>query len=194
MDFAAVTRLRCGMASDDQKASDRGFVVRPAQPEWGTDDDTSLHVVLVCPEIPGNTGSIGRLCAGANIWLHLVRPLGFELDNRYLKRAGLDYWPHVKLCVHETFDDVLATFPRDRVYLFTKKARRSYTDAKYTNGSVLVFGRETRGLDEDLLHRLDDRTVTIPITGKIRSLNLANAASIAVYEALRQLDFGPLSE
>lgn len=170
----------------------RGFIVRDPDPDWGTDADTALHVVLVAPEIPGNTGSIGRLCAGANIWLHLVRPLAFELDNRYLKRAGLDYWPHVKLCVHDSFDEIETTFGRDRIWLFTKRADHNYTDVAYRPGSVLVFGRETRGLDEELLERYPERCVRIPITDKIRSLNLANACSIAVYEALRQLDFAPL--
>lgn len=173
--------------------SPRGFVVRERDPRWGTNDDASLHVVLVAPEIPGNTGSIGRLCAGANIWLHLVRPLGFELDNRYLKRAGLDYWPHVKLHVHDHFSDITATFPRERLFLFTKKSSHRYTDVHYAKGSVLVFGRETRGLDEALLDGYADRTVGIPTTDKIRSLNLANACSIGVYEALRQLEFRPLT-
>jgi len=170
----------------------RGFVIRDPDPVWGTVDDDALHVVLVAPEIPGNTGSIGRLCAGANLWLHLVRPLGFELDNRYLKRAGLDYWPHVNLCVHDSFEAIKQTFGRDRLWLFSKKADRLYTDATYLPGAVLVFGRETRGLDETLLDHYADRCVRIPITDKIRSLNLANACSIAVYEALRQLDYAPI--
>lgn len=170
----------------------RGFVVRDPDPSFGTASDEALHVVLVYPEIPGNTGSIGRLCAGTNIWLHLVRPLGFELDNRYLKRAGLDYWPHVKLCVHDDFHAIARTFPRERLHLFSKKGARVHSDVRYEPGSVLVFGRETTGLPPELLEAYADRTVRIPITDKIRSINLANACSVAVYEALRQLDYAPL--
>lgn len=172
----------------------RGFIVRDPDPSWGTDDDRALHVVLVEPEIPGNTGNIGRLCAGANIWLHLVRPLGFELDNRYLKRAGLDYWPHVKLIVHDDFEAITDTFPRQRIHLLSKKATASYSDASFTEGSVLVFGRETRGLDEGLMGEFADRTFRIPTTDKVRSLNLSNACAIVVYEALRQLAWTPLSD
>lgn len=180
--------------SDNDNVIDeaRGFVVRAPDHVWGTADDDALHIVLVHPEIPGNTGSIGRLCAGTNIWLHLVRPLGFELENRYLKRAGLDYWPHVKLCVHETFADVAATFPRDRMFFFTKKATQSYTDVRYEPGTVLLFGCETKGLPDEMLADFEDRLVRIPTTDNIRSINLANAASVAAYEALRQLDFAPL--
>lgn len=170
----------------------RGFVIRDPDPSFGTLEDDALHVVLVHPEIPGNTGSIGRLCAGTNIWLHLVRPLAFELDNRYLKRAGLDYWPHVKLCVHDDFAVIERTFPRDRLYFFSKKATHIHSEVRYEPGSVLIFGRETTGLPDELLETYADRAVRIPITDKIRSINLANACSVAVYEALRQLDYRPL--
>jgi tRNA (cytidine/uridine-2'-O-)-methyltransferase len=170
----------------------KGFVIQPADPTWGTAEDRSLHVVLVSPEIPGNTGNIGRLCAGANIWLHLVRPLGFELDNRYLKRAGLDYWPHVRLCVHDSFQEIETTFPRDRIFVFSKKASRLYTDVDYREGAVLVFGRETKGLGDDFLERWNDRSLRIPITEHVRSLNLSNAVAVAVYESMRQLAWTPL--
>lgn len=170
----------------------RGFVVREVDPAFGTAQDDALHIVLVHPEIPGNTGSIGRLCAGTNVWLHLVEPLGFALDNRYLKRAGLDYWPHVRLCVHRDFDAVRAIFGRERMFFFSKKASVRHTDCTFVPGSVLIFGCETRGLSDELLAEYDDRAVTIATTNNIRSLNLANAASVAVYEALRQLDYAPL--
>jgi tRNA (cytidine/uridine-2'-O-)-methyltransferase len=149
--------------------------------------------MLVNPEIPGNTGNIGRLCAGANVWLHLVEPLGFELDNRYLRRAGLDYWPHVRLTVHPDLDTALAPFPRDRVHVFTAKATHRYDDVSYTPGSVLVFGRETKGLDADVREAWADRTRKIPITDKVRSLNLSNACAIALYEAMRQNAWTPLN-
>ncbi|MFU8806904.1 MAG: tRNA (cytidine(34)-2'-O)-methyltransferase, partial [Bradymonadaceae bacterium] len=135
---------------------------------------------------------VGRLSAGANIWLHLVEPLGFELDDRYLKRAGLDYWPHVKLCVHPRFEAIEAIFPRERLHFLTKKTERIYTDVVFEPGAVLVFGRETRGLDEELLERYAERTLRIPTTDKVRSLNLSNACAVVVYEALRQLEWAPL--
>ncbi len=162
------------------------------RPWWGTEADEDLHVMLVCPEIPGNTGNIGRLCAGANMWLHLVRPLGFELDNRYLKRAGLDYWSHIRLCVHDELESALAPFPEDRLYFFTKKTDRRYTEANYQPGSVLVFGRETKGLDEEVRHRFDHRCYSIPISEHVRSLNLSNACAVATYEAMRQLAWTPI--
>lgn len=168
------------------------FVLQDPQPYWGTEEDRGLHIVLHEPEIPGNTGNVGRLAAGTNIWLHLVEPLGFELDDRYLKRAGLDYWPNVKLCVHPNFAAIEAIFPRERLYFLTKKARHVYTEVSMTPGTVLVFGRETRGLDDDILERYADRTLRIPTTDKVRSLNLSNACAIVVYEAMRQLDWTPL--
>jgi tRNA (cytidine/uridine-2'-O-)-methyltransferase len=170
-----------------------GFAVQPVQPVWGTPEDQDVHIVLHEPEIPGNTGSIGRLCAGTNLWLHLVEPLGFKLEDRYLKRAGLDYWPNVKLCVHKDFAAIEAIFPRERMHLFTTRTRRRYTDAVYVPGSVLVFGKETAGLPASIVEAYEDRLVTIPmVPGSIRSLNLANACSIAAYEALRQLSFAPI--
>jgi tRNA (cytidine/uridine-2'-O-)-methyltransferase len=169
------------------------FVIQPPQPEWGTEADRCLHIALVEPEIPGNTGNIGRLCAGTNIWLHLVEPLGFSLDDRYLKRAGLDYWPNVKLCVHPNFHALETIFSRDKMYFLTKKATHVYTEVSFEPGSVLVFGRETRGLDDDVLERFADRTLRIPTTDKVRSLNLSNACAIVVYEAMRQLEWAPLT-
>lgn len=169
-----------------------GFQIQPPQPQWGTAQDGALHVVLVQPEIPGNTGNIGRLCAGTNVWMHLVRPLGFELDNRYLKRAGLDYWPHVNLCVHESFEAVEAIFPRERMHFFSTHASKSYSDVAYTPGSVLLFGRETSGFDQHIHEAYEDRFVLIPRTEKVRSLNLSNACAIATYEAMRQLDWAPM--
>lgn len=169
-----------------------GFVIREAEPWWGTVEDESLHLVLVEPEIPGNTGNIARMCAGADIWLHLVRPLGFELDNRHLERAGLDYWPHVKLCVHDSFSRVEQIFPRDRLHLMTKKAERLYTRIEAEPGGVFVFGRESTGLDRSLLARYDDRTYRIPIVEEVRSMNLSNACAVVTYEALRQLEWSPL--
>nr|WP_239497540.1 tRNA (cytidine(34)-2'-O)-methyltransferase [Bradymonas sediminis] len=168
-----------------------GFVIQQPQARWGTPADTDLHIVLFQPEIPGNTGNIGRLCAGTDVWLHLVRPLGFELDNKRLRRAGLDYWPNVKLCVHDHFDEIEQIFGRERLWFFSKKTTRSYTDVAFEPGSVLVFGRETKGLGDDVLEQYDDRLLRIPMTDKVRSLNLSNACAVVLYEALRQLDWSP---
>jgi tRNA (cytidine/uridine-2'-O-)-methyltransferase len=175
--------------SDGKKRE--GFVIQQPQKEWGTAEDKDLHVVLFEPEIPGNTGNIGRLCAGTDAWLHLVKPLGFELDNKRLRRAGLDYWPNVKLCVHENFGEVERIFGRDRLWFFSKKATRYHMDVEYRAGAVLVFGRETRGLNSDIMQRYEDRLIRIPMTDKVRSLNLSNACAVAVYEALRQMDWRP---
>lgn len=147
-----------------------------------------LRVVLVQPEIPPNTGSIARLCAATAIPLHLVRPLGFSLEDRYLKRAGLDYWPFVDLHVHDSWQHFLdAEQPRTLV-CFSARATRSYLDAPLTDPVVhLVFGGETRGLDAALRALHAERLYAIPIlTPHVRSLNLSNAVSIAVYEGLRQ--------
>lgn len=168
-----------------------GFQLSEVQPEWGTDEDRGLHLVLVQPEIPGNTGNIGRLCAGTNVSLHLVRPLGFELDNRYLKRAGLDYWPHVRLCVHDSFEEIEELFGVERLHFFTKKASRRYTEVSWQPGAVLVFGCETKGLPDELRERHGERCYRIPISDKVRSLNLSNACAIALYEGMRQLDWEP---
>lgn len=147
-----------------------------------------LHVVLVHPEIPPNTGSIARLCAATGIRLHLVRPLGFSLDDRYLRRAGLDYWPHVDLKVHDDWHSYLETEGQARRFCFSARARRSYVQASFAGDDHLVFGCETKGLPPEVLDSAGGETLLIPIfTPHVRSLNLSNAVSIATYEALRQL-------
>jgi len=148
-----------------------------------------LHVVLVHPEIPPNTGSIARLCAATGVALHLVRPLGFSLEDRYLKRAGLDYWPHVDLHVHESWNEALASIAPRTLLCFSARARHSYLAAPLasTAPTVLVFGSETGGLPPAILAAHPEQTFCIPIlTRHVRSLNLSNAVSIVVYETLRQ--------
>lgn len=149
-------------------------------------DAPKLHVVLVHPEIPPNTGSIARLCAATRTWLHLVEPLGYELDDRHLKRAGLDYWPNVRLSVHASLEDLEAMLPWDRTWLFSKRASHLYTDAQIPDGSVLVFGCESKGLPDKWVAKHEERALRIPTTGDVRSLNLAQAAAVAVYEHIRQ--------
>ena len=145
-----------------------------------------MHIVLVEPEIPGNTGSIARVCAGTDVTLHLVGKLGFSLEDRYLRRAGLDYWPSVKLERHDTLFEVLAALPDSRPWLFSTHATRLYTEVVYEPDDLLVFGCETKGLPVALRDRFSEQLVRIPVNGNIRSLNLANAASVALFEALRQ--------
>ncbi len=146
------------------------------------------RVVLVEPEIPPNTGSVARLCAGMKIPLHLVKPLGFSLDDKYMKRAGLDYWPYVDLHVHESWDDFIKEHGDDggRFWLMSKKNSRPYTTVKFKDDDWLVFGKETKGLGEKLLESFSKNRLYIPIIGNIRSYNLANSVSIVLFEALRQ--------
>ena len=147
-----------------------------------------MHVVLVEPEIPPNTGSIARLCAATATPLHLVGRLGFSLDDKHLRRAGLDYWPHVEVHRHESWDD-FARAVSGRRFGFSARAERVYTEARYAAGDVLIFGGETRGLPAPVKAELGgDALYRIPIvTTHVRSLNLANAVSIVLYEALRQI-------
>ena len=146
-----------------------------------------FHIVLIEPEIPPNTGNIGRLCAATGAHLHLVGKLGFSLDDKHLKRAGLDYWPKVKLHRWESLQQLPQKFPGGRFWFTSKKATQSYTNTDFTPGDFFVFGKETLGLPEDLLAAEADRTLLIPIfSPAVRSLNLANSAAIILYEALRQ--------
>jgi tRNA (cytidine/uridine-2'-O-)-methyltransferase len=149
-----------------------------------------MHVVLVEPEIPQNTGSISRVCAGAGTHLHLVGRLGFSLADRYLKRAGLDYWPSVRLHVWSSLEELLATAGAEAgLFYYSAHAKRRYTEVRHSVDDYLVFGKESVGLPAALLEREAERTFTIPHAATIRSLNLANAVSVVLYEALRQTDF-----
>ena len=153
-----------------------------------------LHIVLIEPEIPGNTGNIARLCAAAGIELHLVKPLGFSTDDKYLKRAGLDYWHLVKVHYHENFAEVLASYQGHGFHYCSTKAPRSYTEASYTPEDMLVFGKETAGIPEDILSAHWESCVRIPMIAEARSLNLSNAVAVVAYEALRQQGFSGLME
>ena len=148
-----------------------------------------MHIVLVNPEIPQNTGNIARTCAATGAMLHLIRPLGFELSDKYLKRAGLDYWHMMTLEVHESWEDFLSKYPDARLHYATTKAPRDYCGAQYMDGDFLVFGRETKGLDEELLSRNYEKCIRIPMCSDARSLNLSNSVAIVLYEALRQQGF-----
>lgn len=150
-----------------------------------------LHVVLVEPEIPPNTGNIARLCLAAGARLHLVEPLGFSLDDRALRRAGMDYWPEVDVRRWPDLGALRAEAGEARFYFFTTKTTRVYWDATFHDGDYLVFGRETRGLPESLLAAEEPRCLTIPMAPGARSLNLATSAGIALYEATRQISRDP---
>ena len=148
-----------------------------------------FHVVLIEPEIPPNTGNIGRLCLATGATLHLVKPLGFSLDDKTLKRAGLDYWRDVKVVLWDSFADLRAAQPPAARYFFlTTKAVRAYWDAQFRDGDFLVFGRETKGLPEPLLAANAAHTLTIPMRPATRSLNLATSVGIVLFEAMRQLE------
>ncbi len=146
-----------------------------------------IRVALVEPEIPPNTGNIARLCAATNVPLHIIGATGFRLDDRAVRRAGLDYWPEVVLSRHSTLSRLHESFPEARFLYLTTKATRSYTDWAFLPDDCLVFGRETRGLPESVLTSNWDRCLTIPMpNAKVRSLNLATAVGIVLYESLRQ--------
>ena len=153
-----------------------------------------FNIVLVEPEIPQNTGNIARTCAATGCRLHLVKPLGFEVSDRYLKRAGLDYWSYVDVKYWENFDELQRAFPQARFFYFTTKARACYADVKYAEGDFLVFGKETKGLPEELLKANAGSCVRIPMYGDLRSLNLSNSVAVAVYEGLRQEGFRDMTK
>lgn len=164
--------------------------IQPADFRTDIPEAARVHVVLVEPEIPPNTGSIARLCAGTGAWLHLVEPLGFDLDHRKVKRAGLDYWPSVRLSVHRGWRELEAALPWERTWLFSARAPSiRFDEVEYSEGAVLVFGCETRGLPSELTSRHEDRLIRIPIDSAIRSLNLAQAAAVGVFEVLRQIGY-----
>ena len=153
-----------------------------------------LNIVLVEPEIPQNTGNIARTCAATGSVLHLVRPLGFDISDAAVKRAGLDYWHLVTVKVYENLDDLFQKNRIEQMRLFSTKAPRAHTDADYRDGCFLFFGKETKGLPEDFLRAHYDDCVRIPMRSAARSLNLSNSVAVGVFEALRQLEYPNLSE
>ncbi len=154
---------------------------------------SELNVVLVNPEIPQNTGNIARTCAATGAILHLVKPLGFQLDDKYMKRAGLDYWFLTDVRVHDSWRMFYEEHPGARMHFLTTKAPRTHAEVRYAPNDFLVFGRETKGLDESLLSANYENCVRIPMRAQARSLNLSNSVAIVLYEALRQLDFPGLA-
>ena len=151
----------------------------------------SVNVVLVEPEIPQNTGNIIRTCAATGATLHLVRPLGFSLEDKYLKRSGLDYWDIANIQYYDSFEEVVEKNPNGTFFYATTKVNQAHSDVKYVENSFIVFGKETKGLPETLIKENLETCIRIPMLNleKARSLNLSNSVAIVVYEALRQLDY-----
>lgn len=148
-----------------------------------------INIVLHEPEIPGNTGNIGRTCVATGVKLHLIKPLGFQIDEKHLKRAGMDYWDKLDVTVYDDFNDFLAKNPGARIYMATTKSKQKYTDVNYEEDCFIMFGKESAGIPEEILLDYKDTAVRIPMYPEIRSLNLSNSVAIVLYEALRQHDF-----
>ena len=155
---------------------------------------SNINIVLLEPEIPQNTGNIARTCAATGASLHLIEPLGFRIDDAKLKRAGLDYWHQLDITYYKDIEDFYTRNPDAKVYYFSTKAPQKYTDITYPEKVYLMFGKETKGLPEELLHANKSHCVRIPLRDSLRSLNLSNSAAIAVYEVFRQRDFEGLRE
>ncbi len=156
--------------------------------------DAPLHVVLVEPEIPPNTGNVARLCAATGCALHLVEPLGFRIDDRALKRAGLDYWDKVRVVVHPSFAAFRAAVPAERCWWIETSGTRPYSDAAFARGDLLIFGRETGALPADVLAAHTERTLRIPMRpGSVRSINLSTAVGVVTFAALARLEFPGLT-
>ncbi|MGN0487793.1 MAG: tRNA (uridine(34)/cytosine(34)/5-carboxymethylaminomethyluridine(34)-2'-O)-methyltransferase TrmL [Ruminococcus sp.] len=154
----------------------------------------TLNIVMVEPEIPANTGNVARTCAATGAKLHLVKPLGFSVDDKHLKRAGLDYWDLLDITYYENLDDFFEKTKGGKYYYFSTKAHNRHSDVQYEDNCYIVFGKETRGLPESLLLENYDTTVRIPMIDEARSLNLSNSVAIATYEVLRQWDYPNLLE
>ena len=152
-----------------------------------------MNIVLYEPEIPENTGNIGRTCVATDSVLHLIKPLGFVIDDKHLKRAGLDYWPKLKYFVYESYEDFLAKNPNAKIFYATTKAKRCYSEVSFGLDDFIMFGKESAGIPEEILVDNEPTCIRIPMWGDIRSLNLGNSVAVILYEALRQNGFGELN-
>lgn len=151
--------------------------------------EINFKVVLHQPEIPANTGNIGRVCLGVGAELHIIKPMRFFLTDKYLKRAGLDYWDKLTIHFHENLNSFIESFPDNNIYYCTTKSSNIYSEKKYKKGDIFVFGAESKGLPEELLKNNYENTINIPMTNQIRSINLSNSVAIILYEAWRQLNW-----
>ncbi|MDY4080994.1 MAG: tRNA (uridine(34)/cytosine(34)/5-carboxymethylaminomethyluridine(34)-2'-O)-methyltransferase TrmL [Candidatus Metalachnospira sp.] len=152
-----------------------------------------MNIVLHEPEIPQNTGNISRTCAVTHSKLHLIKPLGFSVEDRYLKRSGLDYWQFLDVSYYENFEDFLDKNPNAKIFMATTKAKKIYTDVTYSENDFIMFGKESAGIPEEILLKYKDTSVRIPMYDELRSLNLSNSVAIILYEALRQQNFRGLT-
>ncbi len=148
-----------------------------------------MNIVLFQPEIPANTGNIGRTCVATGTKLHLIEPLGFQLNRKAIQRAGMDYWEHLEVTRYVNFDEFLMKNPDSRIYMATTKAKHTYTEVSYKENDYIMFGKESAGIPEEILVNHEKTCIRIPMMNDIRSLNLANSVAIVLYEALRQTDF-----
>ncbi len=148
-----------------------------------------INIVLLEPEIPANTGNIGRTCVAAGARLHLIEPLGFRLDEKQIKRAGLDYWDQLDVTVYTNFQDFLDKNPGAKLYMATTKAQHVYSEVEYDENAYIMFGKESAGIPEEILLDYKETSIRIPMIGDIRSLNLSNSVAVVLYEALRQHNF-----
>ncbi|MBE5898979.1 MAG: tRNA (uridine(34)/cytosine(34)/5-carboxymethylaminomethyluridine(34)-2'-O)-methyltransferase TrmL [Lachnospiraceae bacterium] len=153
----------------------------------------SLNIVLFEPEIPANTGNIGRTCVATGTRLHLIEPLGFVINDKMIKRAGMDYWNDLDVTIYDDYQDFLSKNPEANIYMATTKARNVYSDVSYNDGDYIMFGKESGGIPEEILVENPDKCVRIPMESDIRSLNLSNSVAVVLYEALRQQNFGTLN-
>lgn len=154
----------------------------------------AIHIVLYCPEIPQNTGNISRTCAVTGAHLHIIRPIGFEISDRTLKRAGLDYWDKLSVTYYDSYADFCAAHPDEKIYYFSAHAPHSYAEVVYPEDVWLMFGRESVGLPKDLIRLHADTALRIPMLPTLRCLNLSNSVAVAVYEVLRQRGFAGMEE
>ncbi len=152
-----------------------------------------LNIVLFEPEIPANTGNIGRTCVATGTRLHLIEPLGFRLDEKSLKRAGMDYWKDLDVTTYIDFEDFMEKNPDAKIYMATTKSEKTYTDVSYEDDCYIMFGKESAGIPEEILVQNKENCVRIPMIGEIRSLNLGNSVAIVLYEVLRQQNFAGMN-
>jgi len=155
-----------------------------------------FRIVLFQPEIPANTGNISRICVGCAAELHIIKPMRFLLTDKYMKRAGLDYWDNLKLILHDSYEDFIEKYSDNRIFYLTTKAEKKYSDIEYEQGDIFMFGPETKGLPESIIfcEKNRDNILTIPMNKNIRSINLSNSVAIVLYEALRQNGFKNISD
>ena len=152
-----------------------------------------IHIVLHEPEIPANTGNIGRTCVAAGASLHLIEPLGFQISEKAVRRAGLDYWPKLSVTTYVNFEDFLEKHPGAKIYMATTKAKKTYTEVNFEEDCYIMFGKESAGIPEEILVDYEETCIRIPMIGDIRSLNLGNSVAIVLYEALRQHGFAGMN-